>query len=120
MRHAIVIASLLLLPVPAIAQTAATPAPSLSETVPLPREVTKGVSGGRVILIAAGAVTGVIVANAITGGMITPVLLLGAENGLGGVAAVEAAETGWAIAQVGVTAAGAIVGGYVGNWIYGE
>ena len=101
--------------------------------MPTPR-VEGTVDGYRVAAIAAGAVVGVIVANVVTGGMITPVLLAGAgETGVvaampavaeGSVLAAPEAVTGAyytaMAAQTAVTAAGALIGGYVGNWVYGD
>jgi len=98
--------------VPAIA-----PRHSLSEAVPQPR-LHAEVSTYRVAAIATGAVAGVIVANAITGGMITPILMYGSGNGAG--AALMASSYTAAATHTLVTAAGAIGGGYIANWIYGE
>src|SRR3954451_394999 len=79
--HSVIVAGLLLAPMSAFAQEApggppvASP-PSLSPMVPMPREAA-GVSGYRVIAIAAGTVVGLVAANFLTGGMITPVLAWG-------------------------------------------
>lgn len=91
-------------------------APSASSMVPTPVTDSE-TSFYRVAAIAAGAVGGVIVANALTAGMITPVLLTGSGGG-----SAMMAGGGYALAagQAGVTVVGAVVGGYVGNWIYGE
>jgi len=105
---------------PAYAQQPAavvpTPAPSLSSTVPSPTPVSE-TSFYHVAAIATGAVAGVIVANALTAGMITPVLLAGSN---GGAAMMAGGTTAYAAGQAGVTIVGAVVGGYVGNWLYGE
>ena len=65
-----------------------------------------------VVAISAGAVAGVIVANALTGGLATPVMTIGAG---GGVAVWEGGAAIWSIVS---TAAGAVVGGYFGDWLY--
>ena len=133
MRKLLLIGAVLVLPMNAMAQTAQT-APSLAEGVPTPR-VEGTIDGYRVAAIAAGAVVGVIVANVVTGGMITPVLLAGAGEA-GVVAAMPAVAEGSVFAaapeavtggyyaamaaQTAVTAAGALIGGYVGNWVYGD
>lgn len=122
MRKILLISAALVLPMNAMAQTA-TPA---AEGVPTPR-VEATTDGYRVAAIAAGAVVGVIVANALTGGMITPVLLAGAGDA-GMVAAMPAASvvpeaaTGvyYTAAPAVVTAAGGLIGGYIGNWVYGN
>jgi hypothetical protein len=76
-------------------------APSLSEQVPMPD--TESYTGfWRITAISVGAVVGVVVVNAITGGLITPVLLAGTE----GVAAAPAMMQGAAAAA---PAAGAAV-----------
>ena len=93
--HSIIMAGMLLVPVAAFAQEA-TPAqppgvaapPSLSPVVPMPRQEA-GVSGYRVLAIAAGAVVGVIAANFLSGGMITPILAVGTGSGLLRIARVQ-------------------------------
>lgn len=69
-------------------------------------------AGYHVVAISAGAVAGVIVANALTGGLATPVMTIGAG---GGVAVWEGGAALWSIVA---TAAGAVVGGYFGDWVY--
>jgi hypothetical protein len=117
--HSVIVAGLLLAPVTAFAQEA-TPAPaapppavsqpSLSPMVPMPREEA-GISGYRVIAIAAGTVVGLVAANYLTGGMITPILAWGTGTAIepamamgavraGGVMAVDAAAVGAAPAAV--------------------
>jgi len=54
----------------------------------------------------------VIVANALTGGLATPVMTIGSG---GGVAVWEGGAALWSIVS---TAAGAVVGGYFGDWLY--
>jgi len=90
---------------------------SLSDVVPKPR-LQAEVDTYRVAAIAVGAVAGVVVANAVTGGLITPILMYGSGNGAG--AAVLASGYTAAATNTLVTAAGAIGGGYIANWIYGE
>jgi uncharacterized membrane protein YfcA len=119
------------------AQTTAQTVQSLAEGVPTPRLETE-VDSYRVAAIAAGAVVGVIVANYLTGGLITPVLLWGAgDAGMVAVAegaVIPAVAEGAAMAvpeaanshfvttagQALVTAAGGMIGGYFGNWAYGN
>jgi len=183
--HSIIIAGLLLAPISAFAQEAtpgvppAAAAPSLSPMVPMPRDEA-GVNGYRIVAIAAGALVGVVAANFLTGGMITPILAFGTGTAMEPVvmvagpmaaeaamaeAAMEAAAAPAAVAavppaapaaavavepvvveaagvpemmanaavpvvatvgyayragQAAAVAAGAIVGGYVGNWFYGK
>lgn len=88
---------------------------SLSEAVPKPR-LQAEVDTYRVAAIAVGAVAGVVVANAVTGGMITPILMYGSSSGT----AVLANGYTAAATHTLVTAGGAIGGGYIANWIYGE
>ena len=90
---------LLALPTMAMAQTATTPADPAD-------------AGYHVVAISAGAVAGVIVANALTGGLATPVMTIGAG---GGVAVWEGGAALWSIVA---TAAGAVAGGYFGDWVY--
>lgn len=108
MRSLLVALFLLVVPAAAQAQTA--------QSVPVPAEEVR-VDGYRVLAIGAGAIGGVIVANAATGGLITPWLTAGMASGgaMAGsnVIVVNAARTA-------VTAAGAIAGGFIGNWLYGE
>lgn len=120
MRKFLIVASILLFPAAAAAQEATLPAapsaapstPSLSETVPLPR-AESGLDGYQVAAISIGAIAGVVVANVVTGGMIAPVMMAGA-----GGAAVMADGMGWMAVKAGVTLAGAVGGGYVGDWVY--
>src|SRR5690625_2491739 len=97
----------------------AVPAAAQAETlqpVPVPAEEVR-VDGYRVLAIAAGAVGGVVAANAATGGLITPWLTAGTANGgatAGGSLLVTTA------ARSAVTAVGAVGGGFIGNWLYGK
>jgi len=95
-RLILVLGFLLALPTMAMAQDAAPPADA----------------GYRVVAISAGAVAGVIVANALTGGLATPVVTIGAGGG------VTLWEGGAALWSIVATAAGAVVGGYHGDWLY--
>jgi hypothetical protein len=118
MRKSLIVASLVLLPGAALAQDATAPtppapvieAPSLSETVPLPRQASEE-DGYRVVAISAGAVAGVVVANVLTGGLITPVLL-----GSGGAFMAHGFTS--AAVSASTTALGAVAGGMTGNWLY--
>ena len=71
---------------------------------------TSSVSGYRVAAISFGAAAGVLVVEAMSGGMATPVIL-----GAGGGAAVQGGSTVMATAMV---AMGAWMGGAIGNWLY--
>jgi len=81
------------------------------------------VSHFQVIAIGAGAIVGVIAANVISGGMITPILTGAAfsmpANGAGAAAAVEAATTASAAAQAGIIIVGGTIGAVVGSWLAG-
>jgi hypothetical protein len=116
MRKFLIVASIALFPAAAAAQEATAPAasstPSLSESVPLPR-AESGLDGYQVAAISVGALAGVVVANMVTGGLITPVLMSGA-----GGAGVMAHGVGWMAVKAGVTAVGAVGGGYAGDWVY--
>jgi hypothetical protein len=90
---------LLAMPTMAMAQSATAPADPAD-------------AGYHVVAISAGAVAGVIVANALTGGLATPVMTIGAG---GGVAVWEGGTALWSIVS---TAAGAVIGGYFGDWVY--
>lgn len=109
MRHLVIVASLLLVPGAAIAQTA--------EPQTVSRDGSE-LSGHRMLAIAVGAVVGVIVANGLTGGMATPILLAG--TGGTPLLAAAAAEPAVAVVQAGIIIVGGVVGGYVGDWIYGN
>ncbi len=103
--------------------------PSLAQTVPMP-DVEPDVNLWRIAAISTGAVVGVVVVNAVTGGLITPVLLSGAGSAPGATGAVAAAQTGGAAVvatttsytamaiQAASTMFGAVAGGYFGNWLY--
>jgi hypothetical protein len=120
MRKYLIVASILLFPAAAAAQDATSPTapaampatPSLSETVPLPR-AESGLDGYQVAAISIGAIAGVVVANVVTGGLIAPVMMAGA-----GGAGVMAHGVGWMAVKAGVTAVGAVGGGYAGDWVY--
>jgi uncharacterized protein YcfJ len=117
-----------LLAVPAAAQTApatvpvpstvAAPATSLSSTVPTPTDP-DAVDPYQIAAITVGAVGGIVVANMLTMGLASPAAA--AATGAGGTVAMEAGAA-YAISagQVAISALGAVIGGYVGNWMYGN
>lgn len=94
------------------------PVPMISEARPSvePRVTSYEATALRVAAISVGAVAGVFVANAVTAGMITPILVATGGN----TAAIAAGGT-YAIAagEAAVTAVGAVIGGYASNWLYG-
>ena len=89
--------------------------PSLSEMATVPR-IEAEASGYHIVVIAAGAVVGVIAANYLTGGLITPLLAAGtgtagatapgAAAGLGttAIATLVAIEAGWLVFDLTVEA----------------
>jgi hypothetical protein len=139
-RRAVAIAGLMLSPFGAAAEEGSPPAivvpqaPSLSESVPMPRLQEPGMNGYRLIAIAAGAVVGVIAINYMTGGLITPILTYGsgaaipaAPAPLAGASAgavvafiaIEAAMTvGFTAADLVVASAGPIVIASVGGPVH--
>jgi hypothetical protein len=129
MRWLAIAVVVLLSPLPALAQTAQPSAPTLAESAPMPRAPAADLSFHNVAAISIGAIAGVIVVNMVTGGMIMPILAAGvAETTPTAVPAVAGAVAPAAMAsvdyvatasQVAVAAVGAVVGGYVGNWLYG-
>ena len=130
MRKILLIGTVLVLPMNAMAQTAAETARRAAETSgprgrptidggreggrdgtvasrrACRRPVRRDDHGYRVAAIAAGAVAGVIVASVVTGGTITPVLLAGAGE----------AESATLVAE----GSGVLIGGYIGNRVYGD
>lgn len=108
MRNLLVAMFLLALPVTAFAQSA--------QPVPVPTEEIR-VDGYRVLAIAAGAVGGVVVANAASGGLITPWLTMGMATG-GTLTTTNVVVI--AAARTAVVTAGAVAGGFLGNWLYGD
>jgi hypothetical protein len=129
MRGLAVAIVVLLLPLTALADSAQPSAPTLAETAPMPRAPAADLSFHNVAAISIGAIAGVIIVNVVTGGMIMPILAAGvAETTPAAVPAVAGAAAPAAMAsvdyvatasQVAVAAVGAVVGGYVGNWLYG-
>jgi len=129
MRGLVIAVVVLLSPLTALADTAQPSAPTLAETAPMPRPPAADLSFHNVAAISLGAIAGVIVVNMVTGGMIMPILAAGvAETTPAAVAGAAGAAAPAAIAsvdyvatasQVAVAAVGAVVGGYVGNWLYG-
>ena len=132
MRALVIAIFVLLSPVMVLAQTAQPPAPSLAETAPMPEPRAAELSFRHVAAISVGAVAGVIVVNMVTGGMIMPILAAGLVETAPvtvpatGAAAVPAVAAMGGIDYLGtaseaaVVAVGAVVGGYVGNWLYGH
>jgi hypothetical protein len=107
---AVAISSVLLLSGGALAQDGpprgvAPQPPSLSESAPIPRFETR-VSPSQFVTIAAGAVAGVVAANFMTGGMLSPILLYGSGTALPSAAA---ASPGFIVAMVAIEAAWAAV-----------
>lgn len=90
------------------ADVADTTRTTLAETVPMPR-VAAEVDGYRIMAIAAGTAGGLVAANVLTGGLITPVLAGGP---------MITGSYVMAATQTAATAAGALVGAYIGNWVY--
>ncbi|MEP9378621.1 hypothetical protein ABLE91_18035 [Aquabacter sp. CN5-332] len=94
------------------------PMPAVSEARAAiePRSASYETTALRVAVISVGAVAGVFVANAVTAGMITPILVATGGN----TAAIAAGGT-YAVAagEAAVTAVGAVIGGYASNWLYG-
>lgn len=99
------------LPVPAVE---AAPATSLSSSVPAPTDP-DAIDYYRVAAIAAGAVGGILVANVVVAS-----LAGSAAATAGGAAAVSTAGYAASAGQIAVSTVGAVVGGYVGGWIYGS
>lgn len=132
MRGLAIAIVVLLSPLTALADNAQPSAPTLAETAPMPRPPAADLSFHNVAAISIGAIAGVIVVNMVTGGMIMPVLAAGvaettpavlpAVAGAAGAAAPMAMASVDYVAtasQVAIAAVGAVVGGYVGNWLYG-
>lgn len=109
---------------PVVAQNAppaTVPAPALttsqSSAVPPPVDP-DAFDFYRAAAITAGAVGGIIVANVLTAGLATPAAAAASGTGVGAVAA--GAGTAITVGEIAISAVGAVVGGYVGNWVYGE
>ncbi len=129
MRGLAIAIVVLLSPLTALAETAQPAAPTLAEAAPMPRAPAADLSFHNVAAISIGAIAGVIVVNMVTGGMIMPILA--AETTSAAVPAVAGAAGAAAPAamagvdyvatasQIAVAAVGAVVGGYVGNLLYG-
>lgn len=77
-----------------------------ADTLPVPREMTGGISGYRVAAISLGAVAGVALANYLTGGMLTPLMTLGYAGGEAAAAGAGAMEGGAMLGAGGMSAAG--------------
>lgn len=103
MRALILVLALLMAPLAARAQT----------DTPAAGTMDPSTGTYRVVAVAVGAVAGVIVANAVTGGMATPVMMIGAGDAM--------LLPGSGIYVSAATAViGAVAGGYFGNWLYGH
>lgn len=92
----------------------AAPATSLSSTVPVPTDP-NAIDYYRVAAITAGAVGGIMVANMLAAG-----LAGSAAATAGGAAVASGASYAVTTGQVAVSAVGAVIGGYVGSWVYGS
>ena len=92
-----------------VAKVAASSPTAMNESMPMPGGM-DSVSGYRVAAISFGAAAGILVVEAMSGGMATPVLL-----GAGGAAA---AQGGGTVMGTAMFAMGAWMGGAVGNWLY--
>lgn len=101
--------------VPAPAAEAA-PATSLSSTVPAPADP-DAIDPYRVMAITVGAVGGIVVANMLTAG-VAGSAMAAAGTGTGTLSAGAGYAAG--VGQVAVSAVGAVIGGYVGGWVYGQ
>ena len=110
MKMILAAAAAAMLVLPSVAQA--------QQPVPVPAEEVS-VNGYRILAIGAGAVGGVVVANLATAGMITPWITAGAATG--GMPAVLGTNVVVAnAARAVVITAGALGGGMVGNWLYGN
>ena len=139
--HFIIAAGVVLAPLTAFAQEATPVAPSApvaASAAPMPGPGTdgQGMNGYRALAIAAGAIVGIAVVEWLSGGTITPVLVAGgpamavepaaavAPAAAGAVAEPVAAVApagygyGYSFLEVVKVAAGAVIGGNVGNWLY--
>ena len=85
-----------------------------AEALPVPHDEIEEGHSYATAAIATGAVIGVLVANAATGGMMTPVVTAGAMEG----GAVMGTGYLAMASEAVVTAIGAVGGGYLGNWFY--
>ncbi len=90
------------------ADAAVAAARTMAESVPMPRIVAE-VDGYRIMAIAAGTAGGLVAANVLTGGLITPILAGGP---------MITGSYAMAATQTAAMAAGALVGAYIGNWVY--
>ena len=127
-RFIVVAASTLLFATVMASENGALPASAVAlegtlrpQAAPVPGEGPASLSSFRVLAIGAGAIVGVIAANVISGGMITPILT-GASFALPADAAMaepmfETASAGVVAAQAGIIIVGGAVGAAVGNWL---
>jgi hypothetical protein len=90
-------------------KVAASNANAMDDGMPMPGGAAS-VSGYRVAAISFGAAAGILVVEAMSGGMATPVIL-----GAGGA---SAAQSGAVVMGTAMYAMGAWMGGAVGNWLY--
>jgi hypothetical protein len=134
--RSIIVAGLVLAPVSAFGQEATPASPSASppSASAAPATAAPSTDGYRVLAIAAGAVVGVVVVEFLSGGTLTPVLVAGGPAMLepaaaaapGAAAAVVEpvaavpAGYGYSFLEVVKVAAGAIIGGHLGNMVYGK
>ncbi|ADH89492.1 hypothetical protein Snov_2196 [Ancylobacter novellus DSM 506] len=95
--------------------TEVVPSTSLSDSVPKPEDP-DATDPYQIVAITVGAVGGIMVANMLTAGLATPAI---AAAGGGGTMAAGAGSAMMA-SQIAVSAVGAVVGGYVGYWVYGN
>jgi hypothetical protein len=95
--------------------TEVVPSASLSDSVPKPEDP-DATDPYQIAAITVGAVGGIMVANMLTAGLATPAI---AAAGGGGAMAAGAGSAMMA-SQIAVSAVGAVVGGYVGYWVYGN
>ena len=95
----------------------AAPSASLSASVPTPTDP-DATDPYQIAAITVGAVGGIMLANMLTAGLATPAAA--AAGGTGVVAMEVGAGYAMMASQVAVSAVGAVIGGYVGYWVYGN
>jgi hypothetical protein len=136
--HSIIIAGLVLAPGTALAAEATPASPPVAAAPQSPAPQPEAPPNGyRSLAIAAGVVVGVVVVEYLTAGAATPMVAAAVPVAADPVAAAAAApavepvaaaatpvaatvRNGFTLAEGLTIAAGAVVGGYVGGWLYNK
>jgi hypothetical protein len=114
LRALLLVWAVILTPAVAGVAAAAEPVKVHGDDLPIPRDLTGGVSHLEVAGVALGAVAGAVLGNFLSGGLMTPLLTAGWAEGGAAAASATGVEYGLSLIATTVTTS---LGAFMGNWL---